>query len=592
MRFFLFLFFWAGVAHAEISVRADIDYSTMTLEDEAQIQVVVSGGNATAPVAPNVPGLDIVQTGKSSQFSFINGKMSSNATYMYTVVADDPGQYEIPGFIVYSDGKEYQSNALKLTISAPQTHSSQNPVLTPQNQQKGVPDPQDPQVGQIQRQQNAGQAAPFWIATNVSKTNPYVSEQILYHFKFFSRVNVNNERMELPDFHDFYAQMVGTERRGREVVSGVAYATVEVVYALTPLKAGRIQIDKTVLPLTYREQTAGPGWDPFFGGKVVRKNLTAEAIAIDVQPLPEPRPADFTNLVGQFQLRADLPARDVKLGDSLTLTIEVAGTGNVTDARLPDWSIDGVKIYQNKPLVDAHTEDDGVHGVASFQVALVPTTAGEVRIPDLTLSTFDPAQGRYVAHVIPGATLTVAGEAVGQNSQTVFADTPASGQNPAGVAIRGLYEDVSGAQTFARRALAPPVFWVLLALPPAALLLLAIVRFLRGKMAHWGRSKKITRRTLARLQAALRQTDADSREIYQMTQVLLSQILGVDVSSRTPAEMVAGLKLRFPKREWGPFFKVLETLEQHSYGFGKVELTHDDRRDFLKILESLCQSAS
>ena len=95
--------------------------------------------------------------------------------------------------------------------------------------------------------------------------------------------------------------------------------------------------------------------DPFFGQARSGRptSLTSEALSFQVLPVPpEGRPADFGGLVGSFTLESTIEPRQLKAGESVTLTATVRGRGNVK--RIPELKIpplDGLKIYADQPVL-------------------------------------------------------------------------------------------------------------------------------------------------------------------------------------------------------------------------------------------------
>ena len=65
--------------------------------------------------------------------------------------------------------------------------------------------------------------------------------------------------------------------------------------------------------------------DPFFSSGRPRA-VTSEALELKVLPLPQQgRPADFSGLVGRYQLESNLEPKQVKAGESATFTVELKG---------------------------------------------------------------------------------------------------------------------------------------------------------------------------------------------------------------------------------------------------------------------------
>jgi len=210
---FSLFFLLANTSFAATQVQATLDKNPITLEDEATLIISVSGARSSSdPVIPKVQGLDIVLTGRSSQIQIINGRMSSVAEFIFTVIADTEGTFNIPPFVVFSAGREYESNGLQLKVKKGSYYTQ------PQTQALPFSQRQDQQQRQLEPKETKNTPPPFWIVTNVSKLNPKIYEQILFSFKLFTRQTVDIDDLILPEFKDFRAVELIPERKGAEVM--------------------------------------------------------------------------------------------------------------------------------------------------------------------------------------------------------------------------------------------------------------------------------------------------------------------------------------------------------------------------------------
>jgi hypothetical protein len=141
--------------------------------------------------------------------------------------------------------------------------------------------------------------------------------------------------------------------------------------------------------------------DSVFGnlfGQVVQKSITLKADATPVTVLPLPvagRPANFSGAVGQFQIASELAPASGGVGDPLTFKLTVTGKGNlsrVSADALHDttqW-----RVYRAESKVTADDET-GLQGYKTFTQPVVPLQAGQLTLPALSFSYFDPEAGRY-----------------------------------------------------------------------------------------------------------------------------------------------------------------------------------------------------
>lgn len=117
------------------------------------------------------------------------------------------------------------------------------------------------------------------------------------------------------------------------------------------------------------------------------------AFSIEVLELPETgRPLDFTGAVGTLSARATVDRFDVDVGDSIKLTVEWTGDGNLEFFDVPDPS--RIDAFQGFHLFGQTERKTPERRVATYDIA--PRSDTVTAIPPLPLSVYDPAQRAYV----------------------------------------------------------------------------------------------------------------------------------------------------------------------------------------------------
>ena len=278
------------VCAADVSVSASVDTTTASLEDYIQLSVSVEGTR----MEPSLAGLDdfkVTSRGSSSQVRIVNGQMSSSYEYSYLLQPLKPGTFTIGPFTVLHKKTAYASDTITLTISK---HSA------------GTTDT------------DTDAARVVFVTAEIDNQNPYVHQQIIYSFKFYSRVQIGKAQLSAaPDFEGFVSESLGKEREYRRVINGQTYSVTELRWALFPVKSGVLTIDASTLDcdVVLRERSRrGRFNDPFFddsffgfGARTERKTLRTEPLTVMVHQLPaQGRPDGFAQLVGEFELSGSL----------------------------------------------------------------------------------------------------------------------------------------------------------------------------------------------------------------------------------------------------------------------------------------------
>lgn len=586
MKKFVFIFFVIVLAnftvekvHAAPRITATLDKDTIAVDEEGMIVVTVSGvQNYQQPIPPRVAGLTIVGVSDISSYQSVNGQVSFSHEVRYSVIADDEGDYKIPSFGVFVQGVEYKTQPLTLHV-VKKTYTSppqQVPGNLPQQFQTS------PNVNAVQGSGNFR----FKLVSFVDNADPFVGQQILYHFKVYTRESISQSGAPgLPDFNDFIVEKISEGRRGTEVVDGQECATWEMVYALMPLKAGTITLNEASLGIVYQEvDRSSRQWDPFNNNifsfnvgsafaKQKQTTLKAPPIELHVKALPEPIPTDFTGLVGDFGVQTSLSANEVSVGESVTYEVQFSGQGNVKNANLPQLNFDGFKVYYDKPQVEMVPSSNIVSGRKSFKIALVPERAGDLKIPAFTFSYFDPHKQIYntltveekTIHVLPAATETTNAVIVGQDRQNTGAQGAA-----------GLHPLISdAADVFAPDGFVLPelvttaIIWGC----PFVFVIVVLSRVIRFD-GPANQKKRRVRKTANKLNHLLKTHRSKENEVLDALKEYMSALFTVGAAALTAHEIRDVCQEHGVKTETAESLgRLVEQLEATQYGFGeKIDL--------------------
>src|SRR5215469_9922738 len=74
---------------------ASLDRGTIAMGETATLSLTFEGGSAQNVPTPQVPGLQIANTGTSSSYSFVNNQMSSVFTVTFSISPQHPGDFVI-----------------------------------------------------------------------------------------------------------------------------------------------------------------------------------------------------------------------------------------------------------------------------------------------------------------------------------------------------------------------------------------------------------------------------------------------------------------------------------------------------------------
>ncbi|MEM7356937.1 MAG: BatD family protein, partial [Acidobacteriota bacterium] len=398
----------------------------------------------------------------------------------------------------------------------------------------------------------------LFIRQTVSNKNPYVGEQVIYTWRFFHRVHAENAQLITPfEFEGFLVEDLGDVRQYRATRGGQEYVVNEIRKALFPQEQGLFTIPESQLScqvITRRRGRRGSLFDDIFSrGSAQGKVLTGAAIEVNVRPRPA-APSGFSGLVGDFDIRSSIAKRELQVGESATWKLTVNGTGNVQmigEPGLPDLS--QFKIYDDRPASSIKRDGNELKGSRTFTKAIVPQVSGEIAVPAVDLTYFDPEAGTYRTASTPPILLAVRPAEGKEELRLTESVAPNTGK----VAVRILADDILpitkdldavAAAPFGHRA--DPVWLGGLLAPP---LLYFGLLFAQRRQRHLAVNVHLVRRRSA-LKKALKglgevgATAQDGRhlEASQAASRLLREYIGDKVglegSALTPSEAAEQLR--------------------------------------------------
>lgn len=372
------------ISEAAVSVSLTLDRAEATLVDSVRVVVSVIGSRKTQaePIIKGFEHFMVRQGGTSSRVEIINSKMTSSIDYTYYIQPKKEGTFEIGPAEVKVDGESFKSQSRILKVL--------KPVVS------------------------KGARGNLFLSAEISAKEVYVEEQVQYILKLYSRTNIRDISLNLPEPENLKLKQLGKPRNYRSVYDGKEYDVIEVRYAVATGTEGEYIIGPASMNMTLLEigsrRRRSLFDDPFFSFSSGRPiSVASEIVNLKVNPLPdEGKPDDFSGLVGQFDMESNLDPTTVRAGESATLTVRVKGQGNAQ--RIPDLTLaefKDTKIYADQPVLNVQQGDKGLLGEKTMKWALVPEAEGRVEVPIMKLSFFNPRTKAYETLTSPPHILSV-----------------------------------------------------------------------------------------------------------------------------------------------------------------------------------------
>lgn len=414
--FSLILSLLSLVSWAETTFRASAP-SAVAVGQQFRLEYTVTARATGITVDVNDKGFDVLygpSTSSSQSTSIVNGQMSSEyrTTFSYVLQATHEGTFQLPAATIKVDGQTLTSNSVSVK------------VLPADKQSEAQAN------SRTDRSQQGGQSAKFnkddvHLVLDVSKTSAYEGEAVLATLKLYWRNHQmgNPSDVKLPDFEGFTVQDMDNDNAQAtlEHYQGANYQMYPLCrWLLFPSRSGELTIPAASLKANVQVVTtrrSGGFFDwPMEYTQNVEVPLQSAARKINVKALPAGKPASYMNAVGDFRIKSELTASQVKTNDAVIYRITIEGTGNLKYVKEPQPEFPSdFEVFDPKVDLSTKASAAGVTGRKTIEYTLIPRHSGTFTIPALQFGSFDPKSGQYRTAETTAHTLEV--EKNGDESQ-------------------------------------------------------------------------------------------------------------------------------------------------------------------------------
>lgn len=435
---FLLLLSTVFSVQADVVVNSLVDRNQLRVGDTFKLTVEVSSGKSVSidsePRLPSLQGVDLLNawSEQESRQTFVNGdfRFQISTKYNYMLAATKEGSINIGGVEVVVAGKVYRTKPISVKVFKA---SSQAPALKRQRRQRQAQDPFEemedafaqllrrrPRAGITTQPTNSSEA--FFIQVEVDKTDVYVGEQVTASWYLYTRGHIRDiDTLKYPTLKGFWKEDIEIATRlvfENEIINGIQYRKALLAkYALFPIKKGKSLIDAYKAKCTVLTSTA------FGFGQPRAYTKASKPVKINVLPTPlKEQPKDFAGVVGRFNVSSKLESNTVPANQPITMKIRFEGRGNAKLIDLPEFELPAsVELYDTKK--ESKFYKNGT-SYKEFEVLLIPREEGEIKIPAMSVSFFDPENKIYYTKKTPEATIKVT---AGKDTQSMASSPAVSG---------------------------------------------------------------------------------------------------------------------------------------------------------------------
>jgi hypothetical protein len=352
-------------AGATATVQATVNRDALRVGEQLVLDIAVQGATAAEPQLQDLDGFTARYLGPSTQVSIVNGRVNQSITHRYALVATRPGRFTLGPFAVTVDGKVHRTKRIPVRVAAAA--------------------PARP--GGAPRQRGSG--PDVTLTLTVSSDQVYLHERIPLTLTLFVGERVDEVQYPRIETDAVSIEPLGEPVRGRTVRGGKTYRTLRFDTSIVPLRAGAVELGpaRQAMSLLVSRRRGDPFFDRFFGSDLFSERrpheVQSNTVGLTVRPLPEAgRPPEFSGAVGQFDLQVSAQPTEVAANDPVTVTMRIAGTGNLSALTFPSITGPGLKTYPRltSDRAGGHPDERGCHGRSGRALRLL--RSGGRKVPN------------------------------------------------------------------------------------------------------------------------------------------------------------------------------------------------------------------
>ena len=538
-------------------------------------------------------GPEILRSMSSTTTIIINGQRitsSDDSQVIFSMLyqATTPGTHTLGAASINANGRRLSTRPVSIDIlpTGAMGGSHATPAI-PDPSALGQQQPSQPQVDPSVKNSD------LFIKVILDKDVIYEQEAVVCTIKLYTRYSrVSCHSTQQPSFNGFLIEEIpiNPNNRSTEVVNGREYGTsILKKCILYPQEPGKL----TITSGSYDAQVIQDIFDTPFGfmgpGVPVDVKIKSDPVSVNVRPLPNPKPANFSGAVGNFDVITRIKPSNFKTYAPATYSIIVTGKGNLKYIQNP--KVDMPKefdIYDPQHTINLSPSADNMGGSVTFDYMFIPQYVGEFKIPDSYFVYFNTETQQYDSIRIEGRTIKVAkGEG-----------KPSEHYKLRNMDIADIHHgntSLSDKQSF---LITSPFYWVAMAL--AVLAMIAALMWWRKRqkthantsLMRTRRASKLAQQRLKTANALMLKNDRDGfyNETLNALWGYLSDKLNIPVSELSKDNIASVMDdFGFTPQHIADTMRMLETCEFAQYApelnSGSMSQVYNDSAALIDSLE-------
>jgi hypothetical protein len=390
-----------SVVYAQISFTCTTEPDVLYANEPFVIKYVAQGKNLQIskfiqPFHKNLQYLD--GPVHSIEKHNINGKKTEIFYSQFLVTVNKTGDFILPEAQIIINEQVFTTKPLLLKLHKNKTASkAPNRKVSDDMPPDYWPQNKDERIKLIHEN--------LYIEAVANKETCYVGEPIIVTFNEFSRLKASGNITKIPSFNGFSVTDIPLEI-GNYFTDTIQNKVFNVYplrkVQLIPLQTGNLQIEPTVAEhqvLLLNKQHAHP-MNPadMMSFSIPQEFVVTKSIALNIEvlPLPQPSPENFTGTVGNLLLSAQVQQKNMEANREGQLVVEIVGNGNIKLINAPviQWP-ENIEQLENKTKDVFNFKTVPAIGKRTFYYTFIVSKPGLYNIPSVSIAVFNPTKKQY-----------------------------------------------------------------------------------------------------------------------------------------------------------------------------------------------------
>ncbi len=383
---FLAVFIMFGLLRSVFAATAHVDRNSLAVNETFVLTITVESISLTG--SPDLQSLEkdfkVLGTSQSTSMNIFNGNSSRKTEWVTTLAPKSLGTFTIPPISI---GNE-KTNPLTIIVSkAPKVISTQKNEI--------------------------------FFEIEVDRRQGYVQQQFVYTIKRYASRQFGISSFSHVGGEDFkdgrlIVKQIGETNRYMSNLGGTQYDVAELKYLVFPQQVGKI-----TLPAPHMVAVVETGrrnrYDPFARRQQKQIQIRGEDVELNISPIPNSYKSNWwlpaKNVFISQRWSSDL--KEAKIGEPITRTITIGAQGLSAEQlpELPQIDVVNARVYPDKVERETRFNGTDVVGKSINKMLIIPSGAGEVKIPETKITWWDIEQNKQREAVLPAQTINVAASA-------------------------------------------------------------------------------------------------------------------------------------------------------------------------------------